>query len=60
MEGFYVPDDRFGPDVTGCSVNPITGGNWQGIGVQPQMRVAADKALETALNLIRCEKLKKN
>jgi C-terminal processing protease CtpA/Prc len=46
--------------ITGRSVNPITGANWQGVGVQPHIRSAADKALETALNLIHHEKLKKN
>ena len=35
--------------VTAKSVNPITGGNWQGVGVQPDIHVPADRALETAL-----------
>jgi C-terminal processing protease CtpA/Prc len=39
--------------VTGRSVNPITGGNWQGVGVQPDITVAADTALETAIALAR-------
>lgn len=39
--------------VTAKSVNPITGGNWQGVGVQPDIRVAADKALQAALNHLR-------
>lgn len=33
------------------SVNPITGTNWQDVGVKPDVEVAADKALETALAL---------
>lgn len=33
------------------SFNPITGGNWQGRGVQPDVRVPADDALEEALRL---------
>ncbi|MGH8194783.1 MAG: S41 family peptidase [Woeseiaceae bacterium] len=33
------------------SINPITGGNWQGTGVQPDVRVPADKALDEALEL---------
>jgi hypothetical protein len=37
----------------GRSVNPLTGGNWQGVGVQPDVRVPADQALETALALAR-------
>lgn len=37
----------------GRSVNPITGGNWQGTGVQPDVIVPADQALEKALELAR-------
>lgn len=33
----------------GKSVNPITGGNWQGVGVKPDIEVAAGDALQTAL-----------
>lgn len=33
------------------SVNPITGGNWQGTGVQPDLAVPADSALGVALRL---------
>ncbi|MVZ96140.1 hypothetical protein EUU23_00295 [Sphingorhabdus sp. IMCC26285] len=40
------------------SINPITGTNWQDVGVQPDVLVAADQALETALQLAQ-EKLKK-
>jgi hypothetical protein len=32
----------------GRAVNPITGTNWEGTGVAPDIQVAADKALETA------------
>jgi hypothetical protein len=35
------------------SVNPITGGNWEGTGVKPDVEVPADRALETALLLAR-------
>ncbi len=38
--------------VTARSVNPITGGNWQGVGVIPDVPVAADQALARALELI--------
>jgi hypothetical protein len=34
------------------SVNPITGKNWQGVGVQPDVRVDPEQALEKALELI--------
>ena len=37
----------------GRSINPITGGNWQGSGVVPDVDVPADRALETALTLAR-------
>jgi C-terminal processing protease CtpA/Prc len=33
------------------SVNPITGTNWQDVGVKPDVVVPADQALETALSL---------
>jgi hypothetical protein len=36
---------------TSRSVNPITGGNWQGTGVVPDVSVAADSALAVALRL---------
>ena len=32
----------------GSPVNPITGGNWEGAGVKPDVPVAWDKALDTA------------
>ena len=35
--------------VTARSVNPVTGGNWQGVGVTPDIEVVADSALEAAL-----------
>ena len=35
------------------SVNPVTGTNWQNVGVKPDVPVAADQALETALGLAR-------
>jgi len=35
------------------AVNPLTGTNWEGKGVQPDIETSADKALEKALDLIR-------
>lgn len=35
------------------SINPVTGTNWQDVGVKPDVPVAADRALETALGLAR-------
>ena len=34
---------------TGRAINPITGTNWEGVGVEPHVKVEADKALEVAL-----------
>ena len=34
------------------SVSLFTGGNWEGVGVQPDVKVPADQALETALALL--------
>lgn len=36
--------------VTAKSVNPITGSNWQGVGVKPDIESEADDALAVALN----------
>lgn len=30
------------------AVNPLTGGNWEGVGVQPHINCSADDALEVA------------
>ncbi len=35
--------------VTAKSVNPITGGNWQSVGVKPDIKVSAQSALESAM-----------
>ena len=37
----------------GKSINPITGGNWQGVGVKPDVVVPADQALAKAIELAR-------
>jgi tetratricopeptide (TPR) repeat protein len=39
--GMFIP--------TGRAINPITGTNWEGTGVEPHILVAADSALEVAL-----------
>lgn len=36
--------------VTAKSINPLTNGNWQGVGVVPDVLVSAEDALETALS----------
>jgi hypothetical protein len=35
------------------SINPITGTNWQGVGVNPDVEVPAENALSTALDMAR-------
>jgi len=35
----------------GRAINPISGDNWEGIGIQPDILVKADEAFKTALNL---------
>ena len=34
---------------TGRAINPVTGANWEGTGVEPDIKVDADKALKVAL-----------
>jgi hypothetical protein len=36
--------------VTARSINPITGSNWQSVGVQPDIEVPAERALKAALD----------
>ncbi|WP_314247100.1 S41 family peptidase [Streptomyces kutzneri] len=38
---------------TARTVNTVTGGNWEGVGVVPDVRVPAEQALETALKALR-------
>jgi C-terminal processing protease CtpA/Prc len=42
--------------VTQKSLNPLTGKNWQGIGVQPDIRVDAADALQRAIELIAADR----
>lgn len=52
--GFAIDDERFDVALPWARVvNPITGSNWEGSGVQPDVAVPADEALTTALELIR-------
>ena len=45
----YRFHEHFGVQVlVGRAINPITGTNWQGKGVQPDLAVPAETALETA------------
>jgi len=36
----------------GSPINPVTGGNWEGSGVKPDVAVSWDKALDTAQTLV--------
>jgi len=46
--------DHFAISVPwGNSINPITGTNWEGVGVVPDVKVSADEALAAALKLLR-------
>ncbi|MDH5835095.1 S41 family peptidase [Luteimonas kalidii] len=48
----FALDDGFSVFVsTGSPVNPVTGGNWEGVGVAPDMPVDSAQALEAATNL---------
>jgi C-terminal processing protease CtpA/Prc len=40
---------------SGRAINPITGTNWEGTGVTPDVAVPAGDALETALRLARAQ-----
>jgi C-terminal processing protease CtpA/Prc len=47
-------DDHFTIGVPGArAINPITHTNWEGVGVEPDVRVPAPEALATAQRLIR-------
>ena len=39
--GVFIPDGR--------AINPVTGTNWEGVGVEPDLAVAAPQALDAAL-----------
>jgi len=45
-------DDHFSVTVpTGRSISPITNTDWEGTGVEPDVKVAAAEALDVALKL---------
>lgn len=49
VNSHYFEDTHFGVSIPfGRAINPITGTNWEGVGVVPDIAVAADQALETA------------
>ncbi|MEM7227227.1 MAG: S41 family peptidase [Planctomycetota bacterium] len=50
---FAINDDIEIFIPVGRAINPVTGTNWEGVGVVPQVAVPADEALDTALELAR-------
>lgn len=48
VAGFPIAGTLLATIPTGMAVSPVTGTNWEGVGVQPDVVVAADDALETA------------
>lgn len=52
--GNRVINERFEIFIpTGAAVNPITGTNWEGVGVTPHIEVSADEAFDVALEKAR-------
>jgi hypothetical protein len=47
-EGIDLPGDMVAFIPTGRAVNPVTRTNWEGVGVEPDVKVKADDALKTA------------
>jgi C-terminal processing protease CtpA/Prc len=49
---FYRIDDHFGMAITEVqAVNPYSTVDWEGVGVEPDVKIKADEALETAKKL---------
>jgi retinol-binding protein 3 len=45
----HIINDHFGISIPfGRAVNPITNSNWEGTGIEPNVKVPKDKAMETA------------
>ena len=56
----HIINDNFGISIPfGRAVNPITNTNWEGTGVEPDVKVARDKAMETAYMLALEKRLEK-
>lgn len=48
VDAFALPHGLVAIVPTGRAINPVTGTNWEHVGVKPDVAVPADKALETA------------
>ena len=53
--GFSINPDLTVFIPTGAAVNPVTGTNWEGVGVIPEVKTSADDALDKALELAKVE-----
>lgn len=52
--GMFPVNERFGIFIpTGRAINPVTGVNWEGVGVEPDIKVPAEQALDIALEKAR-------
>lgn len=49
--GFRINSDLMVFIPTGRAINPVTGTNWEGVGVVPEVKVEAEKALDKAIEL---------
>lgn len=57
--GWVALPARFSVFVpSGRAINPITGTNWEGVGIVPEVKVDEEKALETALSLAKARSVK--
>lgn len=52
VETHYLPDGMRVVIPSGRAINPITGTNWEGVGVVPHYEVSEEDALQKALDLI--------
>jgi hypothetical protein len=52
VDGFSLGHDLTAIIPVGRAINPITGTNWEGVGVTPDVIVNTDSALEKALEMI--------
>ena len=56
----HIINDNFGMSIPfGRAINPITNTNWEGTGVEPDVKVSKDKAMETAYMLALEKRLEK-